>query len=164
MYSDGTVEQIPPGIFQSTCKVGRSNSILISSWTDMIWFFLINDQYRQFLTLGGYDLVSLRWTDLRPQVWHLDQPWKFGNSISNLVIWYLWIHLKHVSVRVLDRAHYCSETFRSDVCRWTWRWATETGKRFTPERRILRLSVRTLSGILSGGLFKRLLLVNNPII
>ena len=23
VYSDGTVEQIPPGIFQSTCKVGR---------------------------------------------------------------------------------------------------------------------------------------------
>ena len=42
VYSDGTVEQIPPGIFQSTCKVARSNSILISSMTDMIWFCLIN--------------------------------------------------------------------------------------------------------------------------
>ena len=85
----------------------KLNLDLILDGYDLILF----DQYRQFLTLGGYDLVPLRWTDLRPQVWHLDQPWKSGNSISNLVIWYLWIHLKHISVRVLDRAHYYSWNF-----------------------------------------------------
>ena len=28
---------------------------------------------------GGHDLVSFQWTDMRPQVWHLDQPWELGN-------------------------------------------------------------------------------------
>ena len=53
VYSDGTVEQIPPGIFQSTCKVGRrclwfSGIYSLSRWT-----------WPGFLLMSRYAISSL---------------------------------------------------------------------------------------------------------
>ena len=47
-------------------------------------YFEIENPVVFFQLLGRYDLVPVRWTDLWPQVWYLDQPWEFGNPLRNL--------------------------------------------------------------------------------
>ena len=101
VYSNGIVEQIPPGIFQSTCKVffltplGRRqrfgfhflSKILtckklekeVLLWSS--WFGAKENRYC-IVFIGGHDLVPLWRTDLWPQVWNLDQPRKPGEKNS----------------------------------------------------------------------------------
>ena len=126
VYSDGTVEQIPPGIFQSTCKVRRWNRTDIPC-------------------IGGHDLVSLWWADMRPQVWHLDQPWEPGDIDKQptwffiFIGWYIEISINKIPTLI------CS------FSRWTWPWMMATGEQCTVGKQTPPLSVRMQSGILSGG-------------
>ena len=54
-------------------------------------YFEIENPLVFFQLLGGYDLVPVWWTDLWPQVWHLDQPWELGNpSVICLVCESIW--------------------------------------------------------------------------
>ena len=47
VYSDGTVEQIPPGIFQSTCKVKRQN-------LDFLYLDMVQRIAEEILILGSW--------------------------------------------------------------------------------------------------------------
>ena len=75
---DGTINQIPPGIFKSTCKVKRH--------------FLLNDilKCRRHFGFsdcpGGHHMVSVWWAELSPQIWHLDNTQRLSQSLARLVV------------------------------------------------------------------------------